>query len=595
MKKILFMIIVGVLFVNLAYAADAEKINLSRSGGKGPYRSMHPVIKILSNKDIIVLWEEGPSERECNIVYRFFRNSTQSWEPPLNSLPYVAAYRRYSATFPQVIEDKDGVIHISYQDGRSRQERDAWYAYYKDGKWTKQMVYRTIENSAWPRININDNTQDLYITWHHEVLNTGFSGDSDIVYSILKKGSNSWTKPMNLSRTPKSITIHHSTTFFDNILYAIYMDGQESHWFLRGNYLDNNTNKYSSPITLFEGGYWPEIDKDSEDNLYALFTTRSYKLHYSYKPRHGNWIYKGELAAGGDVNFIGLKVAKNNVAYGIWYKGYSNGYLPLIVKFNAETKSQPLLIDDTARYPIRLKLDVGEDGSVYAVWVDRECNSPHTDACATSVWFKKISQPEKGATLKIDVSQDTILVDEPITFTGKIVSSKYKVTDLVWYNFENSLWKKGDTLTTSFSKPGTYEIHLYSADENLLMGHTKVVIDVIDAPYQPINTRVSSQEIKGFLMRKLFNKLEWENDERNIDKFKDNIEYFVISRKSENEDEWIDIKKINYEGQKKYETIDDTIAVKDKNDLSKYLYRIKVVANVDGVKKESKYSYFNNE
>ncbi|MBN1196040.1 MAG: hypothetical protein JXA62_01385 [Candidatus Aminicenantes bacterium] len=588
--------------------ADPEKVSISRSGGYGPYRSMHPVVKVLSTGSAIVLWEEGPSERECNVVYRFLDIQTGKWNPPLDQLPRVAAARLRSATFPQVVEDMDGIIHVIFQDGTAQVNRDIYHTKLVGNSWERKLVLYDRPNSAWPRINLDPETGDLYASWHKliphaEGLNI-IEGDSEIVYSVLKKGATHWSESFNYSNAylnhlnnpiMGSITIHHSSAWANGHLHGLFMDGEEGSWAIAGQSMPRGgfTGKYGeAPVMVAGAAYWPELEADSEGNLYGVYTSRDGNTYHCYKPANGPWQARGSVGPG-QLDFIGLTVAKNDVAYCITKSGYAEGFLPVVSRFT-EQKIAPLIqVDNSSRFPIRPEIDVDNQGAMHCVWVDRNCNESKTDHCATGVWYRKISQEPGGPTVDIEGVPAVIITKEETVFNGRVVKVNGSIAKHTWYIHELGLWQSGDDLKVTFATPGFYTVHYYVADNNFRMGHKAITIEAIDAPYQPTQASVSESLISGFLLRLYINELTWKSDARNDEKF-ENLTHFNIYRRQVGSTDWGSVyTQVDFAGSANaYQFRDDSPGFKTTQEAAAWEYAVTVVADVSGAEKESKKTVF---
>jgi len=608
MKKFLLVlfITIGIITLNAAKknkrvdsGKDIDKVNISYSGGglNNMYRSMHPNILVMNNGDILVAWEEGEDEGHCNIVYRIFDNESKDWIPSIDTKPAIAAKRLRSTGFPILVEDSEGVVHMSYQDGSCRRNRDAWYCYYKNGKWSApQMIIRTINNTAWPRITVDRYTNDIYATWHREMLNPQVGGDSVIVYTFKKAGSNKWDVLRNFSMCAPSINIHQASTFANGKLHSIFMNGQEGAWNVVANSaLQGENGGQAEVIPGAEGAHWPELASDSQGNLYGIYSVRGGDLFYVYKGVSSEWKNLGTIANNGRIDFFGLTVAPNDVAYAIYEKGIGEGiYAPIFIRITCENVSKPFYIHE-ARYPKRFKIEVDSEGAVHSVWSDFSGDSTHSDAFASDVWYKKIDQVQigNGPTINIEDVPDTIITGDEIIFNGKIVSKPNEIVNHRWYVGKNKVCvSTSESFTHTFEKAGKYDIHYYVSDTNNLLGHKSVSVEVIDAPYQPTDSVVESKLIKGFLFRRYVNKLTWKNDSRNDGKF-ENITYFNIYRREKGESDWCSISSVTFSNSSvTYEYIDDSIAFKTEVEAHVYEYAVSVVADVNGDEKESKKTFF---
>ncbi|MDY0296816.1 MAG: PKD domain-containing protein [Acidobacteriota bacterium] len=588
---------------------DPEKISLSRSGGWEPYRSMHPVVKVLSDGNIMVAWEEGESEAHCNIVYRFLDTKTNQWNPPLDQLPKVAANRAFSCTFPQIVEDGDGAIHIIYQDGVSQPTRDIWHTVLRDGKWTQQMILRDSVNSAWPRATLDPETGDIYATWQVLILHPDgipyVFGDSEIGFSVLHKGASAWTNParmfsyayLNYQENPVrgSITIHQSTAWANGQLHGLFMDGLESAWKIAGQSMPRNGHPVHpgpAPVMIQDAGYWPELEADSKGNLIGVYSFRNGGTAWCYKPVGGEWQAKPVIGPG-VADFMGLAIGKNDIAYAINKTGYADGFLPVAIRFSNEVVSPTIQVDSTSRYPIRTEIDVDDNGDIHCVWTDRRCNDWVTDSCATSVWYRKISQEPGGPTVAIEDVPATIITKEAVNFSGKVTKSSSSIKKHTWYNHKLALWQSGQNLNYTFQSPGFYTIHYYVADAQNRMGHTSITVEVIDAPFQPTEASVSDSLIRGFFLRRYINELNWKTDPRNDGKF-ENLTHFNIYRRRAGESDWgTPYTTLDYvDSDTTYNFRDEKPGFATEEEAAEWQYAVTVVANVSGSDKESKKTIF---
>lgn len=130
------------------------------------------------------------------------------------------------------------------------------------------------------------------------------------------------------------------------------------------------------------------------------------------------------------------------------------------------------------------------------------------------------------------------------------------------------------------------------ADSNLLLGHDALLVEVIDAPFQPVDTLKSTEIVKGFLFRAYVNKLNWRQDTRNETKFAD-ISHFNLYRRSAGEPEWGSplIEVPFTDSSTTYEYI-DAQAFLWQSDAESYEYAVSVVALVNNEEKESKKTLF---
>ncbi|HDP95201.1 MAG TPA: hypothetical protein ENN40_07570 [Candidatus Aminicenantes bacterium] len=590
--------------------AREDKTCVSWSGGLDPYWSMHPVVKVLSNGRVIVMWEEGESVSRANIVYRTHNPATGQWSPALDQFPAVAVNRRYSAGFPQVLEDREGTIHISYHDGNASANRDTWYAYYKNGVWTNQIVLMDRPNSAWPRLSYDPETDDLYMTWQYIVPHPEGANyknhDSEIVVSILRKGSTQWTYRTNYSCAflnheqdplPGSVTIHQDNVFSKGRLYGLFMDGDTGDWTVAGQDMprDGYTERRGkAPVNIHAGGYWPEIAATSTGDIYGTCSFRSGGIASIYKPYNGEW-RPGPNIGPGHQEFLGLAVAKNDVAYAMTQINYADGFLPVAVRFTKDFKSPLFEVDDTSRFPIRMEIDVDYEGNMHCVWTDRNCNGL-PEHCQTRVWYRMLPQEPGGPTVNITDVPATIITKEQTRLSGQTVKVNGSIVNHTWYIHKLGLWENGKNLDVTFQEPGFYEIHYFVADNLNRMGHKAITVEVIDAPFQPTEAGVSESLIRGFFLRRYINELSWKTDARNDNKF-ENLTHFNIYRRQVGETEWgTPYTSMDYvNSDTAYTYRDESPGFATQDEAAEWQYAVTVVAEVSGSDKESKKTVFSRD
>ncbi len=613
----IFIIIFSIIFFSVVLLAGNYNLSEYKAGDEVIYKndagqiidpdwSKHSSIKVLDNGDILVLWGEGMKESRSNIVYRILDHETKKWGPKK-----MAINRTFAAQFPHVVEDHNGVLHMSFQDGNSRLNRDIGYAYgvynedTKSFNWTKSKMFATIrKNSAWPKISMDHETEDLYISWQHpkdpDALGKVYS---NIVYRKYTKAKEEWSDLKNLSCQGTTKSIHQATVFVKNKLLGIFMDGTEACWSMIFNYSDYDKSEKGSFEVAYQvpGGdpscYWPEMELDSEGNVYGIFTRRDQTIRLIFLPYNkvgeGNfWKYSLLNDGNGYVTMIGLLIAKNDVAYAISVRGYEGGHQPYFIRFNVDTetgsiiKSNSYSVSNLTKEPRVPKLEVDNNGDVHCVWTGNEQS-----------WYQKIGQPAGGPKVTLTTEKENVITNTDVTFYG---SSNSKIRNLRYYVRTAKYWGEGNSnegkdLTIQFPEEGYYKVHLYASDDNNLMGHTSITIHAIDSPYPPINAKVEANIIKGYLFRQGMNKLQWEKNSENIDKF-DKLVNFSLYFRANEADEWQFLTKVNYnESVNNYEYIHTISGFRNQSDAEKYEYAVTVTAEHNEKEVESEKSVFERQ
>jgi len=611
-------IIFSIIFFSVVLFAGDYNLSKYEDGDEVVYKNdvgqriahgwaKHPAIKVLENGDILVIWGEGMMEGRSNIVYRILDHKTKKWGPKK-----MAISRTFASQFPHVVEDHNGILHMSYQDGNARQNRDAGYAYgvydeeTKTFNWTKSKMFSTIrKNSAWPRISIDRKTEDLYVSWQHPMQQdaSGAEVGSNIVYQKYIKAEDKWGSMRNISCLGTTKTIHQATVFANNKLLGIFMDGTEACWSIMCNYSDYDKNDSGTFEVAYQipGGdpssYWPEMELDSEGNIHAIFTRRLLTLDHAFlhhdKIGEGNfWKHNVLNSKNGYITMIGLLIAKNDVAYAIAVRGYADGYQPYFIRFSVDTetgsiiKSNSYSVSEDTREPRVPKLEVDNEGDVHCVWTGND-----------QIWYHKIDQPAGGPKVTLTTDKENVITNTDVTFYG---SSNSKIKNFRYYIQKLNFWGEGNSnegkdLTIQFTEEGDYNVHLYVADNNNLMGHTSITIHAIDSPYPPLNAKVEANIIKGYLFRQGLNKLQWEKNPENVDKFDKLINFNLYFRTSETA-EWQFLIKVNYnESANSYEYIHTISEFGTQSDAEKYEYAVTVTAEHNDKEIESEKRVFERQ
>ena len=600
MKNRLVIVLLIVAFAAMGLLADYNK-NLSNN----PYEwwAKHPVIHQLANNNIICLYSEGEAERVAQIRYRILDTSTMTWGPEYNSVGKI-----YSTQYPQIVEDSEGVLHMSFMDGNSRQNRDIFYATYDYRKplgqqWSKmERIEYNRENSAWSRISIDPQREDIYVSWQHvyEYAADPTWHSNILVYQRLKNQTTGlygdWSIGEKVSRNIHEVNIHQATAFANGKLHAVYEEGDEGAWGLMYNNMPGGLNfamGEESTQRWIPGhsipAYWSELEADSQGNLYCAWSERTWETKAAFKPKDGDWRFVGTLINGSEITMIGLKVARNDVAYVAHNQGYEGGHRPVIVRFT-DTNISPVVLVRTDGHGQRVpELEVDHDGNAHVVWA-----GPSDDKDHMNVYYERVPQPNTAP--KVSVSAPAVVItNENVDIQGIVNSSTTPIVKHRFFCREAKIWDGSDTssnYTMKFTKEGFYTIHYYVADSNNLLGHAAVTIEAIDAPFQPTSAVRSTDIVRGLLFRAWINTMTWQDDSRNDGKF-ENLSHFNIYARNAGETAWGEaIARIEYvDGSTTYE-YQNNQAFRSEADANSVEYAVSVVAVVNGTEKESHKTIF---
>jgi hypothetical protein len=605
-KKIVLTLIVLSLLSVLLTAEGA--INLSSTTGW----SKHPVMRVLDNGKLICIWAEGEIEARSDIIYRLLDLNTMQW-----SEKKVAVRHIFATHFPQIVEDSQGIIHLSYMDGNSRYTRDVWYTAYDYRKpegeqWSKPELCKTPDRiqDAWQRITIDPQREDLYISWQYvykDDIHSPAGWHSNIV--VVKKTKDPltgkygpWSEDLKLSRNVWDASIHQTTVFVHDRLHGVYEEGIEGAWALRYNYCEGGPDfKEGDPTTICEipgsapPSYWPELEADSAGNLYLVYSRRTTETKAAFKPVNGNWQDLGAIIKGSKITMIGLFMGRNDVAYCIHNQGYKDPdsagekFRPVFVRFTHDNIRPPVLVRETGRYQKVLEIEVENNGTAHCAWAGPGLGA---DPLNYNIYYERVPQPAGGPRVRLHVP-DTLLTNEDITLRGEILSASTPVVNHRFFIKNLKIWGgDGPEYTVRFSQPGFYTIHYYVSDLNNYMGHDAVTVEVLDAPFQPAEASKTSDVVRGYLFRAWLNKLSWKNDNRNDGKFTA-ISHFNIYRRNAGEANWgSPLTTVPFtDSSVTYEYLDPQ-AFRNQQDALAVQYAVSVVADVSGFEKESPLTEF---
>ncbi len=481
-QVILILAIFASAIAGSAVAAVADN-PLNLSAGSIGERNVHPRILVLKNGDILAVWESGHDKSDNDIVCRIWKRDINGWDPPVGTPPHIAALKIRNAQFPQLVEDRDGVVHMSFMDGDASYDRDVYYCYYQQGEWSPpQNVCPTAVNSAWPRICLDRRENSLYITWQH-VWNNRFDG-KDIVYVKMKQGIDSWSVMKRFSHTPASQSIHQATVCTGGRMYGVWMDGDSERdvWGLRAGWADDATGNWQEtelvPPAALHQPQWPDLEIDSSGNILGIFSRRDAPLEYVLKPSALNHWQSGFLADGGGITFFGITVARNDVAYCMYRRNTGVGFLPVLIRFDGNKASKPEPIDHPSLQPAQwighMDIAVSIDGSIHSVW-----SSGHPSHVPTQIMYIRQSRHLEAPDVSIEVIRN---VGRRVELHGGVLSNDSKLTHQNWYIPELDMWTKGDRLIVEFPQIGVYTAYYLVADQNNIYGYAQKEIHLRDIP-----------------------------------------------------------------------------------------------------------------
>ena len=300
-----FIVIISIIiYISMTPKLISNIYNLSNSRSN---ISEYAFVMPFGNK-VIVVWDEKASGF-FNLYYRVY--SDGSW-----SSKKVIYNTSMNSQWPQLAKDSNNIIHMTWMEGTARANREIYYAYYNNGKWSgRQKVYASAWNSTWPRIGIDANNT-IHVIWGHDISSARGNNDT---YHAWK--TSTWHSPLNVSKTPGTISIHAAFYARGSKQYAFWMDGRESNWQLV--YSQRSSGNWS-PIERVSSGHWPSITADSLGNAHVLHSQVSGNVYY-IKRTNGVWGKKKAVnSAYHQRNFVSIDIDNNDTLHGAWRQRYND-------------------------------------------------------------------------------------------------------------------------------------------------------------------------------------------------------------------------------------------------------------------------------
>jgi hypothetical protein len=484
-RAILVFLVVCLAVVDGLSGQSVEQVaNLSAGGGRA--RNVHPQVLVMKGGDVMVAWESGSSKNNNDIIYRIWKKGINVWHPPLAVAPFVAVKGVRNAQYPQLVEDGDGVVHMSFMDGDASYNRDAYYSYYKDGTWSHAVnVCPTAVNSAWPRISLDMKYKKLYVTWQHSWKNR-YDG-KDIVYVMKDLGENSWSEMKALSSSSHRQSIHQATVCREGGLRGVWMEGDADRdvWGLQIGWaslisLRRNDWELVRPTAVHQP-QWPDLALDSEGSMLGIFSRRDAPLQFIWESTHGIGTEIGFLADGGGITFFGVTVGRNDVAYCMYRRNVGNGFLPVLIRFDGEWVAAPELLEHQAIRPAvwvgHMDVGVSPEGTAHMVW-----SSGQPSHVPTAIFYARKGRHPEAPEVSIKVFHG---LNRNFELQGELVSGNTALRHRCWFVPELGLWKRGEDLELQLPEGQECLVYYVVADENHLFGCAQTVLKPLEFPRLP--------------------------------------------------------------------------------------------------------------
>ncbi|UCE43019.1 MAG: BACON domain-containing protein [Candidatus Aminicenantes bacterium] len=493
--------------------------NVSRSGSY----SVRPNIAINQEGVMMVVWAENPNDKDYgDIYYRIHEKGT--WQQAMNT-----GLKWRGAWTPMLAVDSDGNFHLGWADGLASSAREIFHSMYTHGSGWKgrKMIYLSPHNSSWPKIDIDKDR--VHIAWTHR--HSGYPG-GDIIAMSKKISATEW--PANYERisfSANDICNHVGFKARNDVIHICYMEGigHSGPWRLRYKQATRGSNwKNVSQATLYEPGYYPELDLDHDDNVHVVWGSR--QGNFYYKQKVGNQWRATEIVSNlkaprqmGDIRF-------------------NNGVLvtSFVQMFETLREAYYCVKTPQGKWSVPVKLAEGEDARHPKVWLDNNAVAHFVwqdeRGGATDIFYERVDVTPPDPFLQINPETLSFSVEgyNPDPANIKVKNSgkealEYKVkVDQDWLSVtpasgkltqgkEHSLQCAVDALDLD---EGTYSATIEISSKEAINSprHVTVNLEVLAPPiYPPLNFSAEVLENKALLYREYMHRLTWEPNPENRD------------------------------------------------------------------------------
>jgi len=457
--------------ISVHLAAQVEQVN-DTTGGMAEL----PYIKVMKDGNIMVIYGEGHHfNNDFIMYYKILNTKTNTWS---NQKKAVDRFR--SSAYPQLAADHDGNLHLAYHDGSSSAHRDIWYAKFDFNKYewrSKKMVYSSAGvNSTWPRIQVDPDTENVYVVWSHNYGTTISAMDLCMVENPF---DGVWPvdqrERLTISDSPGAVSIHGDFAYRDGKVYAVWMDDghNTNQWSLY--YNDGKRNpitgawSFGTPTYLFPSNqkqYYPAITLDDNGDVHVLFSHKGNPMFHTKKTGE-TWSNPKAISDGGtDQNMFAVLVFKAGLLHSVWRQGPDVYYGRAL---NDGNWTKPVKIAD-GQFPGYPGIDVDEQGNAHVVFSDGDPDHPR------QVYYTKVVLPGNSPTAVIEAQPTQGLTPLTVNFDGSASSdADGKIKDHRW-SFGDGATATGKKVSYTYKNSGTYTATLTVIDDDLRTGADSVII-----------------------------------------------------------------------------------------------------------------------
>jgi hypothetical protein len=513
-KILAILFITSLFFLSLASA----EINLSTS----PADSITPQITIDHHGRILVLWIEmdWPLPGIGDVLYTTLENG--SWAEIRETISQL-----YDARNPHLINDSEGIPHMTYDDGNSATTRDIFYRKFsfEDNHWSNiQRVFLTGLNSAKPKIGI-DRDNKMYVMW---VQQYGQNAENKIVMNS-KYEQEIWPETFeDVSRNTNSSANQPCFEVRDGNVYACWMDNRDGKWDLL--YNEKMNDVWKIPVKLNSSGemYYPSLVLDQEGHIHIICSSKSGNFFY-FRKANQTWSSPLIISTGfSPTRFSDLQLFKDNTLHAVWVQKTASEASILYGRATSEGNwLDPIVITvgTKANHP---KIELDDSGTAHIVWEDIGQNNKK------DVFYKTISPPGSNPVAAFSSSEDSGIIPHTVHFDASESSPGGEEIRSYWWDFgDGSQMEQGRQVSHTYNEPGIFPVKLYVTDQQLLVGFHSEDMHVLGGPFPPLNIIVAKADDGGVFYRSKINAIRWEENPKNEGKVI--ISHHNIYRKIKNQ------------------------------------------------------------
>ncbi len=489
------------LFLSLLVFSSllSARINLSSSAAD----SLTPAIAVDSRGRILVVWAEmdWPIPGIADILYR--TNGNSQWSAALESISQL-----YDARFPSLAVDNQDVFHMTYQDGPTLLEGDAFYRTFNffDMFWSNiERIHRNPQASSTPAITVSPGGIP-HVLWVHVF---DEAGHSRIVMKT--RESAGWPeKFISVSKNTANSSTYPSAAEKNGILFAAWEDDRTGtpEIFLN----EKIAAFWGAPLQVTSQGVntRPALAVDLQNGIHILYSSGDSSV-FHIRRRWDAWKIPVLLSSGtSPAGAKDLAVSKNNILHAVWKQiaggntriFYSRGtpqgtwLKPVQVALGKESDSPRLCITD--------------NDEVHVVWTDKGIGEKR------DVYLKTLFLPGTRPSAHMASSFQEGIVPLSVQFDASgSAAGDGQVLSSWWYFGDQSAPTKGTQVTHTFSSPGVYTVSLFVTNSGLLSSVASTQITVLAGPYPPTNIQVVPVEEGGLFWREKINVVSWTPNPKN--------------------------------------------------------------------------------